>query len=321
MIYLFNFCDIHWAWPWILPFLTGLGLGWVTWGKYKRKTEDLKKQLSDLNQSHISLKNDIFQLQKSQLEKDKEYAGMKNQLRLYMEGKAGKSVKLEPRQNTHIHKSSDEKTDNADSAGHDRRKWTAAIGSGQLQIIEGIGPRMEQVLKENNISHFADLSRSSAAELRLILDKYGEKYRMINPETWPSQSSLAVEQKWDDLIALQLSLGSEKKESHSTNPQESKLYKWLTKAKILQRWAKNDLKAIEGIGPKIEKLLHEAGINTWKILSGTPESTLKDILTHAGSRFSLADPATWSRQATMADEGLWDELEDYQNSLIAGKQK
>ncbi len=82
---------------------------------------------------------------------------------------------------------------------------------------------------------------------------------------------------------------------------------------------KDDLKIVEGIGPKIEELLHNGGIKTWSELAKAPKSRLQEILTNAGDRFRMHDPSTWAEQAMLADEGKWDELEEYQDFLNGGK--
>lgn len=46
----------------------------------------------------------------------------------------------------------------------------------------------------------------------------------------------------------------------------------------------DDLKIIEGVGPKIETLLKEGGINTWAELAEAPVDRLKEILDAAGPR-------------------------------------
>jgi large subunit ribosomal protein L27 len=82
----------------------------------------------------------------------------------------------------------------------------------------------------------------------------------------------------------------------------------------------NDLKFIEGIGPKIEGLLNDAGINSWKDLSVAPVEKLQSVLEEAGSRYKLHDPTTWSKQAKLAVDGKWEELLDYQEKLKGGKE-
>lgn len=81
----------------------------------------------------------------------------------------------------------------------------------------------------------------------------------------------------------------------------------------------DDLKIVEGIGPKIEELYHAAGIKTWKQLSETPTATSKSILDNAGNRYAIHNPETWAKQALLAYEGKWDELKKYQDSLHGGK--
>lgn len=82
----------------------------------------------------------------------------------------------------------------------------------------------------------------------------------------------------------------------------------------------DDLKLVEGIGPKIEELMHAAGITTWAELAAAPIEKLEAILDEAGPRFRIHDPATWGKQAAMADAGQWEELETYQDELKGGRE-
>ncbi len=81
----------------------------------------------------------------------------------------------------------------------------------------------------------------------------------------------------------------------------------------------DDLKIIEGIGPKIEELLFKAGIHTYSELAAAPVTRLKEILVEAGPRFQMHDPGTWSAQALLAANGEWDNLKAYQGFLDSGK--
>jgi len=85
--------------------------------------------------------------------------------------------------------------------------------------------------------------------------------------------------------------------------------------------AKDNLKKIEGIGPKIEGLLQDAGIRTFEELAGARISTLRDVLQAAGPRFKMHNPATWSEQAKLAAAGKWDKLEALQKQLKGGRRK
>lgn len=81
----------------------------------------------------------------------------------------------------------------------------------------------------------------------------------------------------------------------------------------------DDLKIVEGIGPKIEELFRADGIETWKQLSQADPSRLQKILEDAGPRFRMHNPATWPQQAALADDGKWQELEQLQDDLDGGR--
>ncbi|GAB4249772.1 MAG: hypothetical protein Kow0027_12780 [Saprospiraceae bacterium] len=85
--------------------------------------------------------------------------------------------------------------------------------------------------------------------------------------------------------------------------------------------AKDDLKKIEGIGPKIEKLMNAAGIQTFRQLADAPLEKIEQVLEEAGPRFKLADPGTWKEQAALAADGKWSELKSLQDSLSGGRKK
>lgn len=83
--------------------------------------------------------------------------------------------------------------------------------------------------------------------------------------------------------------------------------------------APDDLKIVEGIGPKIEALLNDAGISTFGQLANTDTERLREILEAAGRRYQMHDPRTWVAQANMAAEGKWEELKTWQETLKGGK--
>jgi predicted flap endonuclease-1-like 5' DNA nuclease len=78
--------------------------------------------------------------------------------------------------------------------------------------------------------------------------------------------------------------------------------------------AKDDLKLIEGIGPKIEELLNQADICTFEDLAATSVTRLRAILDAGGNRFQIHNPEPWVQQATLAAEGNWEGLKKEQNA-------
>ena len=81
----------------------------------------------------------------------------------------------------------------------------------------------------------------------------------------------------------------------------------------------DDLKVVEGIGPKIEGLFHDAGIMTWRQLSQTEPARLKEILDAAGPRYQMHNPATWPTQSGLAADNKWAELKTMTDNLDAGR--
>ena len=73
----------------------------------------------------------------------------------------------------------------------------AAAQADDLTKIEGIGPKIAQVLADAGITTFAALAGTSAARLREILNAAGSRYRITDPTTWPEQAGHAARGEWD----------------------------------------------------------------------------------------------------------------------------
>jgi large subunit ribosomal protein L21 len=82
----------------------------------------------------------------------------------------------------------------------------------------------------------------------------------------------------------------------------------------------DDLKKIEGIGPKIASILTEAGYETFaKLAKADPEKIREILLEKGGKRYAMHDPETWPKQAELAAAGKWDELKKWQDELDGGR--
>lgn len=195
-------------------------------------------------------------------------------------------------------------TTHAVGNGNDAEFYTS-IKPDNLQIIEGIGPKMESVLNENGISTWSKLAAKKASELQNILDRYGNRYQIIDPTIWLEQARLATDGKVSELINLQKTDGVSKLENMMYGGRKSGF----------ARYKQDDLKIVEGIGPKIEVLLKNAGIDTWQQLSKTELSSIKAILHAAGPKYRLASPESWSLQARLANNEEWSKLKQVQDKL------
>ena len=81
-----------------------------------------------------------------------------------------------------------------------------------------------------------------------------------------------------------------------------------------------DLKIIEGIGPKIEQVLKESGVQTLEQLAARDPEELRGMLVQAGDKYRMHDPTTWPKQAELAATGQLEELEEYQDHLKGGRE-
>ncbi|MEM8584989.1 MAG: helix-hairpin-helix domain-containing protein [Bacteroidota bacterium] len=186
-----------------------------------------------------------------------------------------------------------------------------------LQIIEGVGPKIESVLKDAGYSTWAAVAAAESTALKGALDAAGSRFKLADPTSWPRQAQMAVEGRWADLIEYQ-KFTDAGRETVGDFQSDSKFEKLALKKMGFSSTNPNDLKVVEGIGQKIEGLLKDAGINTWSELSQASVERLQEILDAAGSRYRLAKPGTWPQQAGLAAEGKWEDLRNLQENLRGG---
>ncbi len=165
--------------------------------------------------------------------------------------------------------------------------------SDDLTKIEGIGPKIAENLNAAGIRTFADLAALTPDQIRGVL---GSTFASHDPTTWPEQAKMAAEGRWDELKAWQAQLDGGREVAVEPD----------------------DLKAIEGIGPRIEEILNQAGVMTYAQLASMTSDEIRKILESAGNQFAAHDPTTWPDQAKMAAEGRWDELKAWQDQLNGG---
>lgn len=72
-----------------------------------------------------------------------------------------------------------------------------------LAIIEGIGPKISELLHKAGITTFDELAAAPHAKLQEILHQAGPNFRLANPESWPRQAALCVQGDWAALRKLQ----------------------------------------------------------------------------------------------------------------------
>jgi predicted flap endonuclease-1-like 5' DNA nuclease len=222
-------------------------------------------------------------------------------------------------------------------------------GPDDLEIIEGIGPKIAELCHGEGIRTFAQLSRTPTAQIQAMLDRAGPNFRVANPGTWSEQALLAAHNRWEALRALQdvlvagvrvdaakAAARDEQADAAARNAAkrvaelEAEIQRLRTPAAIdlaaaraagFELKSADDLEVIEGIGPKIAELLYAAGVNTFAQLASTTPARIQTVLDAAGANFKLADPGTWPDQADLAARNRWAALKAMQDGLTAGVRK
>lgn len=221
-----SFCN-WWILWWLLPFLLGLLLGSILWRSSRNRLETLERELAT---AKASGENQEYQLKKMRTEKeDAEY--QLQRVKSQNDEMTTSLARLKQKQSSIIapvvptsspvpkkaetkelsEDKSKEATKEEKIKEPSSRYDDINIADTNLQIIEGIGPRMEAILKENDISSWYDLTKKSSTELKAILNKYGGRYSIVDPSGWTKQAKLAYKGKWEKLIKLQSEDGSKSK--------------------------------------------------------------------------------------------------------------
>ncbi len=296
-------CWIWWLLGSLLPLLLGIAIGYLMFSKYRRiaaqstaECESLKLKTTALEENQANLEYQLEETTKAQQR-------TKTALQSCEADKAILQFKLDK-----THELEDEQMRTAMTP----QGPAVLFGHHNLQIIEGIGPKVEALLHEAGIQTWTDLATATFEHLRNILEAGGPAFSMQNPASWSEQAAHASSGNWDALRKLQKSLEGGEESGDGDTP--SKMETMLAK-KLGFSLHTEDLQIVEGIGPKIELLLNEAGIRTRQELAAASVASLRNILEKAGADYQLADPSSWPQQAALAAAGKWWELKQLQDTM------
>lgn len=165
-----------------------------------------------------------------------------------------------------------------------------------LKLISGIGAFIEKKLNNLGIYQFKQIAQFDAHVIQVVTDAIEFFPGRIERDNWVGQAA--------DLMNPNSGTGRSKS---------------LFSHKLSN--GNDDLKIIEGIGPKIEELLHAANITTFAQLATTDFNALREVLDNAGTRFKMHDPSSWGQQALLAANEQWEKLKELQDILIGGRSK
>ena len=163
MILLQTNCDGFWAWPWplILAFILGVILGWLLSRLFSKNNDDLQGKCDSL-QAELDACRSKAKIEAATL--------------------AGAGIT---------------------GASSFTSKTKAAIIDDSIKddltIVEGIGPKIQNLLNVDGIWSWKQLSESTESRLQSILNAAGPAYTIHKPKTWAEQASMAHKGDFDKL--------------------------------------------------------------------------------------------------------------------------
>lgn len=81
-----------------------------------------------------------------------------------------------------------------------------AVKQNDLTVVEGIGPKIKELFHNHDVTTWAALADCTVEKCQEVLKSGGKRFEMHKPGTWPKQSRLAAEGKWQELKDWQDSL-------------------------------------------------------------------------------------------------------------------
>ena len=191
--------------------------------------------------------------------------------------------------------------------------------SDDLTRIEGIGPFLQKQLNDLGIYSYEQIANWSEADILDITRAIAYLPGQIQKDNWPGQARLLMEQNTpvdpvspSAIAAVETSTLAPVETVPIIEPEMVPHPTSIGKI--------DDLKQVEGIGPKLEGILKSAGILTLVELGQTDPEKIKNILLQVNDNYRIHDPSTWPTQALLAVNGDWHLLKEYQEQLKGGRE-
>ena len=167
-----------------------------------------------------------------------------------------------------------------------------------LTLIDGIGPFLEKKLNEIGIFTYSQLAALPNDQIPQLTRAIGHIPGRIERDNWTGQAAQLAGKPQDRT--------PEAFEHSRAIPAEASQ-------------TSHDLTVIEGIGPILQSILNDAGIQNWQDLAESDDEELKAILLAEGPGYKIIDPSSWPAQARLALNGDWDLLLEYKDELNGKK--
>ena len=309
MIYIINWCDFPLCiLPWLLSGLLGLFAGWLIWAKWKAKFADMEGKYNAQVKTNAGLTDDLKLCKHHRALLDGDIATAN-----------GRVKEMEVRMKNAEANLSDMTKNLAAGAGgaiagsaltSDSSKSSSKSSSKTGKSIPKSAPKSSPNTDKGEVKA-TDKSPSDTSKSTSKAGKSDSKASSITDKG---------EAKAADKSSSAAKVSSKSKAATKTDLPGSKSEKLASKniKGGYSKFKKNDLKIVEGVGPKIAELLNGAGINTWEEFADSTVEKIQEILDGAGNKFRLANPGSWPSQARLAADEDWKALKNLQDKLDGG---
>ncbi|AIZ40681.1 MULTISPECIES: 50S ribosomal protein L21 [Cellulophaga] len=190
----------------------------------------------------------------------------------------------------------------------------------RLQNEEGSKVTFDNVLlleDGSNITIGAPAIDGAAVEAKVIKHLKGDKVIVFKKKRRKGYKVKNGHRQYlTELVIESIVSSGAKKAEKKAEPKKEAVKAAPKKAAAKATDKADDLKKVEGIGPKIAETLVAAGISTFAELAKTDAAKISEIIADVRGNH-VTD--TWPAQAKLAAEGKWDELKKWQDELDGGK--
>lgn len=187
-------------------FLLGYLFRYFLNDKLKKKNKKLKAEIEELKNAQSDVDAELAEKHKAEIHRLEEKVSRLNRdLSNSISEKMQLKHELKQAEDKLLHQPKAVESESLkNSAPHTPPEELAK--NDDLTRIEGIGPKIAELLGGGGIHSFAQLSNSSPQQIKDILITAGPNYAVHNPTTWPEQAKLALNGEWEKLEAMQKEL-------------------------------------------------------------------------------------------------------------------
>jgi predicted flap endonuclease-1-like 5' DNA nuclease len=275
-------------------FLLGLWLGWLIWNRFKQMYEKMRLENQSLTATADALRLDLDGVKGRLTTADNELANFNTQVASLNRNNANLRDRVAELE-SELSDTQDRNFQVENELGLTGSSATTDGSDIELEIIDPIEIDIEPTIIE--VSEEVAIDTPVLVIEEPVVEVLEEKLELVTSPTVVTTSIAPVV----DLTAT----------TPIPDPEPTPI--------AVVASEKDDLTVVEGIGPKIQMLLNQYGIQTYRQLANTDTARLKEILQSAGPQLAMHDPGTWPSQANLAANDEWDNLKSIQGFLKGGK--